>query len=73
MNIRLVAIIQTGHILPMPDSSRPMVGLWEDAATATAAGPFAAYLASESRLVNKEIAIEQGTKMGRRSILQVSK
>jgi PhzF family phenazine biosynthesis protein len=49
----------------------PTVGLWEDAATGTAAGPLAAYLASEGRLKNNELAIEQGTKMGRRSILRV--
>jgi PhzF family phenazine biosynthesis protein len=49
----------------------PTVGLWEDAATGTAAGPLAAYLASEDRLKNNELAIEQGTKMGRRSILRV--
>jgi PhzF family phenazine biosynthesis protein len=49
----------------------PTIGLWEDAATGTAAGPLAAYLASEGRLKNNELAIEQGTKMGRRSILRV--
>ena len=49
----------------------PTVGLWEDAATGTAAGPLAAYLASEGRFKNNELAIEQGTKMGRRSILRV--
>jgi PhzF family phenazine biosynthesis protein len=49
----------------------PTVGLWEDAATGTAAGPLAAYLASEGRLKNNQLAIEQGTKMGRRSILRV--
>jgi len=49
----------------------PTVGLWEDAATGTAAGPLAAYLASEGRLKNNDLAIEQGTKMGRRSILRV--
>ena len=49
----------------------PTVGLSEDAATGTAAGPLAAYLASEGRLKNNELAIEQGTKMGRRSILRV--
>jgi PhzF family phenazine biosynthesis protein len=49
----------------------PTVGLWEDAATGTAAGPLAAYLASEGTLKNNELAIEQGTKMGRRSILRV--
>lgn len=49
----------------------PTVGLWEDAATGTAAGPLAAYLASERRLKNNQLAIEQGTKLGRRSILRV--
>jgi PhzF family phenazine biosynthesis protein len=49
----------------------PTVGLWEDAATGTAAGPLVAYLASEGLLKNNELAIEQGTKMGRRSILRV--
>ncbi|HEV2271558.1 MAG TPA: PhzF family phenazine biosynthesis protein [Steroidobacteraceae bacterium] len=49
----------------------PTVGLWEDAATGTAAGPLAAYLAAENLLRNDELAIEQGVKMGRRSILNV--
>jgi len=49
----------------------PTVGLWEDAATGTAAGPLAAYLAKEGKLKNNELAIEQGAKMGRRSILRV--
>jgi PhzF family phenazine biosynthesis protein len=49
----------------------PTVGLWEDAATGTAAGPLAAYLASEGLVANNELAIEQGAKMGRRSILRV--
>jgi trans-2,3-dihydro-3-hydroxyanthranilate isomerase len=49
----------------------PTVGLWEDAATGTAAGPLAAYLASEG-LITDGIEIEQGSKMGRRSILRVT-
>jgi PhzF family phenazine biosynthesis protein len=49
----------------------PTVGLWEDAATGTAAGPLAAYLAAEGKLKNNELVIEQGTKIGRRSILRV--
>ena len=48
----------------------PTVGLWEDAATGTAAGPLAAYLAREG-VISGAIEIEQGTKMGRRSILRV--
>src|SRR5262249_47942545 len=42
----------------------PTVGLWEDAATGTAAGPLAAYLAHEGMIKNGRLAIEQGTKMG---------
>lgn len=49
----------------------PTVGLWEDAATGTAAGPLAAYLGSMGLLRNNAIAIEQGTKMGRRSIIRL--
>jgi PhzF family phenazine biosynthesis protein len=49
----------------------PTVGLWEDAATGTAAGPLAAYLWSEGFLPSAELAIEQGTKMGRPSILNI--
>lgn len=48
----------------------PTVGLWEDAATGTAAGPLAAYLAREG-LISNAIEIEQGTRMGRRSVLRV--
>lgn len=50
----------------------PTVGLWEDAATGTAAGPLAAYLAYSGHLPTGAIAIEQGTVMGRRSILRVA-
>ncbi|SCX29351.1 MULTISPECIES: PhzF family phenazine biosynthesis protein [Agrobacterium] len=49
----------------------PTVGLWEDAATGTAAGPLAAYLAATGNLKAGELEIEQGTKMGRRSILRI--
>lgn len=49
----------------------PTVGLWEDAATGTAAGPLGAYLESEG-LISGTIEVEQGTKMGRRSILRVN-
>lgn len=51
----------------------PSVGLWEDSATGTAAGPLAAYLGSLGMLAaDNTLAIEQGTLMGRRSILRVS-
>lgn len=49
----------------------PTVGLWEDAATGTAAGPLAAYLGASGLLDNGSIAIEQGVKMGRRSLLRL--
>jgi PhzF family phenazine biosynthesis protein len=49
----------------------PTVGLWEDAATGTAAGPLAAYLGQQGLLRNGALAIEQGTKMGRRSVLNL--
>jgi PhzF family phenazine biosynthesis protein len=50
----------------------PTVGLWEDAATGTAAGPLCAYLGAEG-LLNPEqtLIVEQGVKMGRRSFLRV--
>jgi PhzF family phenazine biosynthesis protein len=51
----------------------PTVGLWEDAATGTAAGPLCAYLAHQGMLaVSKRLIIEQGRLMGRQSFLNVS-
>jgi PhzF family phenazine biosynthesis protein len=49
----------------------PTVGLWEDSATGTAAGPLCAYLGSESMLPTGELVVEQGTRMGRQSFLSV--
>jgi PhzF family phenazine biosynthesis protein len=50
----------------------PTVGLWEDAATGTAAGPLAAYLASEKLIAaDAALVVEQGVRMGRRSLLHV--
>ncbi|HEY5755985.1 MAG TPA: PhzF family phenazine biosynthesis protein [Steroidobacter sp.] len=49
----------------------PTVGLWEDAATGTAAGPLAAYLGRENLLRDGKVVIEQGVKMGRRSLINV--
>jgi PhzF family phenazine biosynthesis protein len=50
----------------------PTVGLWEDAATGTAAGPLCAYLGSQGVLnSNGELLIEQGTLMGRQSFLRL--
>jgi trans-2,3-dihydro-3-hydroxyanthranilate isomerase len=48
----------------------PTVGLWEDAATGTAAGPLAAYL-GQQKLISGPVDVEQGVKMGRRSIIRV--
>lgn len=50
----------------------PAMGLWEDAATGTAAGPLCAYLGSEGLLPSKRLTVEQGTRMGRTSILRVT-
>lgn len=49
----------------------PTVGLWEDSATGTAAGPLAAYLGREGMLRHDALTIEQGVKLGRRSLLTV--
>jgi len=50
----------------------PAMGLWEDPATGTAAGPLCAYLGSLGLLTNgNSLLIEQGTRMGRQSFLQV--
>ena len=51
----------------------PTVGLWEDAATGTAAGPLCAYLDHHGMLsARKRLAIEQGRLMGRPSVLNVA-
>lgn len=50
----------------------PTVGLWEDAATGTAAGPLCAYLGSLGMLdADNALVVEQGALMGRRSALHV--
>ena len=49
----------------------PAVGLWENSATGTAAGPLCAYLGSMGLLTRDTLVIEQGTRMGRRSFLKV--
>jgi PhzF family phenazine biosynthesis protein len=50
----------------------PTVGLWEDAATGTAAGPLCGYLGSAGLLgADRSLRVEQGVRMGRRSILEV--
>ncbi|MBS0367080.1 MAG: PhzF family phenazine biosynthesis protein [Proteobacteria bacterium] len=50
----------------------PTVGLWEDSATGTAAGPLCGYLGWAGLLTSERtLRIEQGVIMGRRSILDV--
>jgi PhzF family phenazine biosynthesis protein len=50
----------------------PTVGLWEDSATGTAAGPLCAYLGSSGMLGPDDmLVVEQGALMGRRSVLHV--
>ena len=50
----------------------PTVGLWEDSATGTAAGPLSAYLDSLGKLgQDRSLLIEQGTLMGRQSFLPI--
>lgn len=83
---RLLAVLRSAgaegcYIYAFDDQARgtayarffnPTVGLWEDAATGTAAGPLCAYLGSRGLLLpDGELVIEQGTKMGRQSFLQV--
>ncbi len=77
LNVLSAAAAEGCYVYALDGSARayarffnPTVGLWEDAATGTAAGPLAAYLAQQG-LITKGIEIEQGTKMGRRSILRV--
>jgi trans-2,3-dihydro-3-hydroxyanthranilate isomerase len=49
----------------------PTAGIWEDPATGTAAGPLAAHLvAHELARIGQRQVIEQGTAMGRTSLIQ---
>ena len=50
----------------------PTIGLWEDSATGTAAGPLAAYLARKGLLHGGTLTVEQGVKIGRRSVLKIT-
>ncbi len=50
----------------------PTVGIWEDPGTGTAAGPLAAHLVANGLAQSGQaIKIEQGTAMGRTSLIQV--
>ncbi len=50
----------------------PTVGIWEDPATGTAAGPLAAHLVANNLATpGQKILIEQGTALGRTSLIQV--
>jgi trans-2,3-dihydro-3-hydroxyanthranilate isomerase len=49
----------------------PTVGIWEDPATGTAAGPLASHLATHGLIpLGRPIVIEQGTAMGRTSLIR---
>jgi trans-2,3-dihydro-3-hydroxyanthranilate isomerase len=49
----------------------PTVGIWEDPATGTAAGPLAAHLVAHGLVASGQpILIEQGTAMGRTSLIR---
>src|SRR6187399_3138273 len=49
----------------------PTVGIWEDPATGTAAGPLAAALVAHGLAKQREVLlIEQGTAMGRTSLIR---
>ena len=62
----------TGRSIAYTRFFNPTVGIFEDPATGTAAGPLAARLARESRLRSGEVAIvEQGYLLGRPSHIQV--
>lgn len=51
----------------------PTMGIWEDPATGTAAGPLAAFLVAAGRAApNSTLAIEQGHALGRPSRIDVS-
>jgi trans-2,3-dihydro-3-hydroxyanthranilate isomerase len=50
----------------------PTVGIWEDPATGTAAGPLAAHLVANGLAkLGQMMKVEQGTAMGRTSLIQV--
>src|SRR3954454_7526005 len=50
----------------------PTMGIWEDPATGTAAGPLGALLVAEGRAAPGEIVIEQGFAVGRPSRIRVT-
>jgi trans-2,3-dihydro-3-hydroxyanthranilate isomerase len=50
----------------------PTMGIWEDPATGTAAGPLGALLVAEGRAASGEIVIEQGFAVGRPSRIRVT-
>ena len=49
----------------------PTVGIWEDPATGSAAGPLAAQLAALGQVENGAVRLEQGRAMGRPSFIDV--
>jgi PhzF family phenazine biosynthesis protein len=67
----LYAIDEANPVSAYARFFNPTVGLWEDSATGTAAGPLCAYLGKEGLLLDDRIVIEQGARMGRPSLLSV--
>ena len=66
------ALEPPGEIAAYTRFFNPTVGLWEDCATGSAAGPLAAYLVKHGiAKAGMEIRFEQGRKMGRPSRLSV--
>ncbi|MFD6141020.1 PhzF family phenazine biosynthesis protein [Promicromonospora sp. NPDC060271] len=61
-----------GRVAPYARFFNPIMGIPEDPATGTAAGPLAARLVEEGVLASGEtVEIEQGTALGRRSLIRV--
>jgi trans-2,3-dihydro-3-hydroxyanthranilate isomerase len=63
---------QEGRVTPYARFFNPIMGIPEDPATGTAAGPLAARLVEEGVLAEgTTVEIEQGTALGRRSLIRV--
>jgi Phenazine biosynthesis-like protein len=67
----LACFTESGLVLGWRDLPRETIVAGYRLGYGNRSRPLAAYLASEGQLKNNELAIEQGTKMGRRSILRV--
>jgi PhzF family phenazine biosynthesis protein len=64
--------VQEDRVAPYARFFNPIMGIPEDPATGTAAGPLAARLVEEGVLAQgATVEIEQGTALGRRSLIRV--